>query len=686
MPRPLTAPIRLVLLWHMHQPDYRLPGDPTHAAMPWTRLHAAKDYVDIVELLARRPDVRMAVNVVPVLLDQLDAVGAGGTDPLADASRAAARGHASPEQRDLLVRSATTLPYARMLPESRALPALCARFEAGGGSPADLLDLAVLVHLAWTGPTLRREPEIADRVARDGGFDAADLEAVLTRFAARAKNTAGRWARLAAGGTLEFSTTPYNHPILPLLCDLRAAEDARAGCRVEGIEFRRPDDAVVQVRRGVARAREALGRPVVGMWPSEGAVSEAALAAVRAGAPGIAWLATDRAVLAKSRGRACDADVLRPWRVRGEGPALFFRDTELSDRIGFVYAGMPAEEAVRDFLAGVRRASEPAPGPATVCVFLDGENCWEHYEGGGEPFLRALVDALAEAVDIDAVTPSEALAAADTEGLVGRLEGLATGSWIRGDLDTWAGHPEKNAAWTRLAGAAAALDQAAGRGVAADRIEEARDRLLRAEGSDWFWWLGDDHPTPWKREFDALFRAHVASVYTAVGAELPPDVRAVPAASRRPPAASPVDTPFRPIRPRLDPEGRGHFAWYGAARLPEGHADGAMHGCTDGPVRELQYGWGDERLYVRLLPRDGRLDGRLTGGSVEVEIDDQTLDPAQTEAACGAVWVAALPRPRPGASLRLVLRGPDGSVVRVPAAGPATLFEADPTGSPAWTA
>ncbi len=683
MSRPLTAPIRLVLLWHMHQPDYRLATDRSRAAMPWTRLHAAKDYVDIVELLARRPDVRMAVNVVPVLLDQLDDIGAGGTDPLVDAARAAASGAASLEQRDLLVRSATTLPYGRMLPESSTLARLCDRLAGGDGTHAELLDLAVLLHLAWTGPLLRRDPRIAVLIARDGGFTSADIETLLAIVAGRARVTPSEWARVAATGTVEFSTTPYNHPILPLLCDLRSAEEARPGCSVEGISFRRPEDAALQVRRGVARAGAALGRPVVGMWPSEGSVSEAALAAVRAGAPDLAWLATDRAILAKSLGRTDDRDPLRPWRVRGEGPALFFRDTELSDRIGFVYAGMPAHEAVADFLAGVRRKAAATDGPATVCVFLDGENCWEHYEGGGEPFLTALVDALGAAEDIDAVTPSEALAAADVAGLTGRLERLAPGSWIRGDLDTWAGHPEKNAAWRRLAAAADAMEAALGEGVEPARAAEAHDRLLRAEGSDWFWWLGDDHPTPWKREFDALFRAHVASVYTALGMDPPPDVDAVSVA-RRPPPPPVVDVPFAPIRPRVDGESRGHFSWYGAARLPEGHEDGAMHGCTDGPVRELQYGWSDERLFVRLLPREGRMEQALAGGTVDIEIDDQALDPSTTRAACGAVWEAALPRPPEGATLRLVLRGGDGSVVRVPARGPATLHA--PAGLPAWTA
>jgi hypothetical protein len=347
---------------------------------------------------------------------------------------------------------------------------------------------------------------------------------------------------------------------------------------------------------------------------------------------------------------------------------------------------MPAEEAVADFLAGIRAIAAAAPSatPPTVCVVLDGENCWEHYEGGGEPFLRALVDGLGEAQDIVAVTPSEALAASDREGATGRLQRIATGSWIRGDLDTWAGHPEKNAAWRRLAAAADAFDEAASRRPAVD-LESARLRLLRAQGSDWFWWLGDDHPTPWKREFHALFRAHVASVYEDLGMD-PPAEPKHSVAFGRPPDPLPVDVPFGTIRPTLTGETRGHFAWWGAARLPEMHRDGAMHGSTPSVVRELQYGWDTEHLYMRLMPRSGRLDTLLEGGSIEMQIDDEPLPAEKTRVATGAVWEAAVPRGllrSLPARVRLILRMADGSVTRVPARGPAVVHESTNESLPA---
>ncbi|MGH8149905.1 MAG: hypothetical protein ACRETB_08030 [Steroidobacteraceae bacterium] len=61
----------VVLLWHMHQPQYR---DGTGGAyvLPWTYLHAIKDYTDMAAHLEANPAARAVVNFTPVLLEQLD--------------------------------------------------------------------------------------------------------------------------------------------------------------------------------------------------------------------------------------------------------------------------------------------------------------------------------------------------------------------------------------------------------------------------------------------------------------------------------------------------------------------------------------------------------------------------------------------------------------------------------------
>ena len=82
MSEPL-APVDLVLLWHHHQPDYRRPADGT-ALLPWTRLHASKDYVDMARHVERHPGLKVTFNLVPVLIDQVEAAARGGPDELFD--------------------------------------------------------------------------------------------------------------------------------------------------------------------------------------------------------------------------------------------------------------------------------------------------------------------------------------------------------------------------------------------------------------------------------------------------------------------------------------------------------------------------------------------------------------------------------------------------------------------------
>ncbi|HEU5284274.1 MAG TPA: hypothetical protein VFU53_10700, partial [Burkholderiales bacterium] len=63
--------LELVLLWHMHQPDFRDQASGEFL-QPWVYLHALKDYSDMAAHLEAHAGVKAVVNLVPVLLDQLD--------------------------------------------------------------------------------------------------------------------------------------------------------------------------------------------------------------------------------------------------------------------------------------------------------------------------------------------------------------------------------------------------------------------------------------------------------------------------------------------------------------------------------------------------------------------------------------------------------------------------------------
>src|ERR1700687_4341569 len=70
------TPIHLLILWHMHQPQYRAPSSGRYV-LPWTRLHALKDYWGMVKLVEEFPNLRMTFNMVPTLGQQLEEYASG---------------------------------------------------------------------------------------------------------------------------------------------------------------------------------------------------------------------------------------------------------------------------------------------------------------------------------------------------------------------------------------------------------------------------------------------------------------------------------------------------------------------------------------------------------------------------------------------------------------------------------
>jgi len=590
------APVDLLFLWHHHQPDYRDPFNGC-ALLPWVRLHATKDYLDMALHLERHPSLRATFNLVPSLLDQLDDAVAGRPDVLFDLLRRPLAQLSPAERTELLRRCRMMPPHARARwPQLRRLLETPARMgELAAWTDARLLALECWFLLAWTDPTLFGEPEAAAAIAAEGRFEPRHRDALLEMHARLTAAVLPAYRRLAERGQIELSCSPYNHPILPLLVDVSSLKRARPDLPLPSEPFVAPEDAERQVRAALARHQQAFESPALGMWPSEGSVSPEAVAI--AARSGVKWLATDEGVLWRSlpeRERK-RGSLYRPWSFAtpdGE-VALFFRDHELSDRVGFVYQKWDPAEAARDLVARVRRIGAEHGGerPALVSVILDGENCWEGYPDDGAPFLEALYGLLETSPDIRTCTPSDVLrdGPAPTP-----LPHLHTGSWIDADFHIWAGHPEKNRAWDHVARARAAL---VGSGATPESHPAAWRSLERAEGSDWFWWFGDDHYTADKTVFDALFRAHLRASYAAAGLD-PPVTLQTPVAR----FAAPLGARTRPmgfVRPVIDGRSTQYYEWHEAGRIDLGAGGGAMH-RKSGLADTLYYGYDEARLFLRI--------------------------------------------------------------------------------------
>lgn len=611
--------VRLAFLWHMHQPSYR---DPESGGflLPWVRLHASRAYSDMALLLERHPAVRCTVNFTPVLLEQIEAyVKDGAADRFLDLSRKAPSA-LTPEERQAILRSFFMIDWETVVkPSPRYAELLAKRGRdvryldlaevARRFSDEEIADLQVLFNLSWMGFAAREEDPALRALQRKGrGYTRGDCDRVLEAHRRILAEIGPRWRRLAERGQVELSSTPYFHPILPLVCDSDSAARALPQLPLPP-RFAWPEDAAWQVREGAALHAAFFGAPPRGMWPAEGSVSPEALEVLAA--EGIRWAATDEGVLFHSL--PADAQRLRSlyraWRVptrKGE-VAMLFRDRGLSDLIGFTYQRSGAREAVADFMSHVRSIAtawekEGHAGPATVGVFLDGENPWEHFPDSGEEFLTRLYRALASTPGLSTVTLSEATAEAPPDP----LPRLHSGSWIESSYRIWIGHEEDRTGWTALGKARTAVAEAERAGTVPEKVlAEARRLLYAAEGSDWFWWYGDDFTTELALEFDGLFRSLVVKACALVGAPPPAEalepikkVGVLPVAE-----AGQVRQPTLLLTPTVDGRETTYFEWQGAGLHRPAQLHGAMFGSAQA-FRALHFGFDLQAVHVRLDPAE----------------------------------------------------------------------------------
>lgn len=533
----------LVILWHMHQPDFR-----DHASgefvQPWVYLHATKDYSDMAAHLEAHPQVRVVLNFTPVLLDQLEDYTeqfASGRfrDPLLRLLAQPDLGQIDQAARDFILTTCFKANVEKLIEPYPAYKQLYGFFQLAqeyGESGASYLstqylgDLLSWYHIAWMGETVRRQDEIVPALISKGrGFTYADRMQLLAIVGREVSNVIPRYRKLSERGRIELTTTPEYHPIGPLLLSFEAALEATpAAVLPQSAHYpggrERAQAQVLDAKLSHARR---FGHPPRGMWPAEGAVSRA-FARLLADS-GCEWMATGEGVLAHSLSSATTAlaereDYLyRPYHL-SEDITCFFRDDRLSDLIGFEYAKWNGDDAAAHFVgtleaiaAKPRETSRPV-----VSVILDGENAWEYYPYNGFYFLDELYAALEQHPYIATKTFAQLL---DEKREAVPLPALVAGSWVFGNLATWIGSHDKNRAWDLLCAAKRSFDAViAGGKLSAPEVASATRQLADCEGSDWCWWFGDYNPAPSVIAFDKLYRTKLAHLYALLKLPVPSEL------------------------------------------------------------------------------------------------------------------------------------------------------------------
>jgi alpha-amylase/alpha-mannosidase (GH57 family) len=609
------ADVALAFFWHQHQPYYPddLAGDNP---MPWVRLHGVKDYYGMALHLLEYPEMRCTINLVPSLLVQIEAYTQHGrSDRPLDVSRRPASDLSEADALYLLdhffmanhERMIRPLPRYYQLLQRRAPGRNTAQEALRRFNERDLRDLQVLFNLAWVHPlAFERDPELEALRTKGRNYSEADKDLLLARHLDILRQIIPLHRQLAARGQVELTTTPFFHPILPLLIDKKLAREAMPDVKLPRYSGGYPDDAAVHVQRAVAYHAAMFGKPPRGMWPAEGSVCQPMIPLLAQ--HGIRWIATDEGVLGQATQGFVSRDshglvrnpghLYRPYRVcEGEDELdIVFRDHALSDMVGFHYQRSTGEEAAADFvrhLHDIRRAV-PDDDPVLVSVILDGENCWEHYPDGGVPFLRALYHLCTSDPAIRTVQLGEYLEAHPPRDT---LPHLSAGSWINHNFAIWVGHEEDNTAWDALHRAREYLRQrAALPHVPPEKVRQAWEELYLAEGSDWFWWYGDDHSSEQDALFDYLFRKHLQNIYTLLGDSPPLDL-ARPIKRR---AHKPTHTLPRSFL-SVQVDGREtYLEWINGGRYTCQGERGTMAMAAAGPLRDVYFGFDLERLFVRV--------------------------------------------------------------------------------------
>ena len=607
--------IRLIFLWHMHQPFYKdlVTGE---YRLPWVRLHALKDYYGMVKLLDEFPNVHQTFNIVPSLMRQIEDYCSGAArDPFLDVAAKPAA-DLTPEEVCFALQYLFQANPTHMIgryPRYRELWEVFRGFAYEPArvqphfAPQDITDLQVLSQIAWFDEFFLQEPEIAELVRKERNFSLDDQRFVIQQQQHLLAEVLPAYKRAAERGGIEISASPFYHPILPLLCDTDIGAVSSPGLPLPSKRFQHPEDAREQLLRGLDLHQQVFGMRPRGVWPSEGSVSEAVLQIGHQ--LGVQWMASDEGVLGRTlntffqrgggdRLSAGSAQMLyNIYRYESHDTEmnLIFRDHALSDLLGFVYSGMPATAAVQHLMQHIKESAYAAGETgqdAIVPIILDGENAWEHYPESGRDFLRRLYDAIARDPEMEATTVSEAIA---RHRSFGKLDHLSPGSWINANLNVWIGAPEDNRSWEHLADARNFFDEAAPNAEPAAR-EMAFEELLIAEGSDWNWWYGPEHHSANDREFDELYRKHLSNVYQTLGGTAP-EALAQPIASMGARSSFVAQTAY--IHPRLHEQIAHYFDWVGAAMYTADRTTSAMHGKRFF-LDSMLAGIDESSLYVQL--------------------------------------------------------------------------------------
>lgn len=585
----------------MHQPDYR--NESGMMQMPWVFLHAIKDYYDMPWMMSRHEGIKATYNITSPLIEQLKLyyhMPQNNDKFLSFWLREPSQ--LDEVEREFLIKICKSTQYDTMLSGFDRYKELYIQEHYNN---SELVDLEVLFLLSWCGVYLKTTNLLVkELIKKQRDYSHNDKENLLNELSKFVAIIFNYYGELNNKGCISLSTTPLNHPILPLLIDMQNGVRANINTKIPKDHVSLKEDAVIHVQRAQELFKNTFGFMPRGFWPAEGGVDENTVALLKS--CGIEWMATDEEILFKSLNSNTRENLYIPYNCNGM--VIGFRDHALSDLIGFTYRHKEPHDASANFLSELQKI-EHSSHNATVFVILDGENAWEFYKNNGFDFFDSLYTRLQQAPWCHTVTMDEVL-----EFNQKKLPYIAPGSWIHGSFDTWVGHSEKTRAWELIY--LTKRDYEHHKNNLNDATKaKILNHFLAAESSDWFWWYGDDHYTEFGVEFDELFRSHLITIYDAMNITAPADLF-IPIIQDR----SVQDFWLQPqsdISPNINGWHDSFFEWIGCGVVDESKLFSTMDRAR-GPINRILYGQDDDKLYFAF---EADIDALCKANNINIIID-----------------------------------------------------------------
>lgn len=603
--------LSIAFYWHMHQPVYQLTQDSDYL-MPWVRLHGVKDYLDMLLILENFKNTKLNFNLVPTLLDSL--INYGEKDYHDIHSRLTVTNIAdfTNDDKEFILNNFFDANYSSMVfPYERYNELYQKRFSEDKAninsfSNQEYSDIMAWFNLVWIDPSFKKIfPEFRKLLDKKENYTLSDRIEIIELHRKIIRMIIPKYKAYWEKGKIDVTTSPYYHPILPILFSMKNSQDNLSTIDSSLFDVDMSDDAKFQMESALIRMEEIFGKRPNGVWASEQSLSPKTLELLKE--LGVKWTVSDEGILSSS----LDIDFVRDFKGHLENPyhltktykyktknsniQVLFRDSTLPNLISFEYANHDPKIAAADLydrIKVIQNKLQTSPDDNhLLTIALDGENCWENYVDDGSKFLDNIYSMIEKDVSLETVLISDYLS---KEKHHKELKKIHAGSWINRNFQLWIGEPVKNVAWSHLVEVRKDFKRVLKENPDHPGIMPAHKELMIAQGSDWFWWYGEPNDSGQDHIFDYLFREHLKNVYRYLG-QNPPEYLDFPLISI---FTKPLRYPTDTISPKMDGDVESdEDEWLNA-------------GCIilpDGPVLQEKklfdkvcYGSDENNFYMRL--------------------------------------------------------------------------------------